>query len=99
MGASSKTGLLITWTSLALQMLATAGQFIAKDNPKAATKLLKQIKKSVKLLKTHPFTGRRTEFKGIRELVVLPNYIVSYRVNADTIQILQVWHVAQNRYH
>lgn len=80
-------------------MLAGAGQFIAKDNPKAATSLLKQIKKSVKVLKTNPFMGRRTEFEGIRELVVHPNYIVSYRVNADTVQVLQVWHVAQNRYH
>ena len=99
MGATSKTGLRITWTTLALQMLASAGQFIAKDNPKAATSLLKQIKTSVKLLQTHPFMGRRAEFEGIRELVVHPNYIVSYRVNADTVQILQVWHVAQNRYH
>jgi toxin ParE1/3/4 len=99
MGATSRTGLRITWTTLALQMLASTGQFIAKDNPKAATKLLKQIKKSAKLLQTHPFMGRRTEFEGIRELVVHPNYIVSYRVNADTVQILQVWHVAQNRYH
>lgn len=94
-----KTGLRITWTSLALQMLASAGQFIAKDNPKAATSLLKQIKRSVKLLQTHPFLGRRTEFEGVRELVVHPNYIVSYRVNTDAVQILQVWHVAQNRYH
>ena len=80
-------------------MLDETGQYISKDNPRAATSLLKQIRKSVKLLQTHPFMGRRTEFEGVRELVVHPNYIVSYRASADTVQILQVWHVAQNRYH
>jgi toxin ParE1/3/4 len=89
----------IVWTSLAAHMLDSTGQYVLKDNPKAATRLLKQIRKSVRLLKTHPFMGRRTEFEDVRELVVHPNYIVSYRVSTDTVQILQVWHVAQNRYH
>jgi len=99
MGAPSKKGLSIVWTSMAARMLDGTGEYIAKDNPKAATSLLKQIRKSVKLLQSHPFLGRRTEFENVRELVVHPNYIVSYRVSTDTVQILQVWHVAQKRYH
>jgi toxin ParE1/3/4 len=87
------------WTVMANRMLDGVGEYIAQDNPKAATKLLRQIRKSVNLLQTHPFMGRRTEFDGVRELVVHPNYLVSYRVSADTVQVLQVWHVAQQRYH
>lgn len=89
----------IVWTAMANRMLDGVGEYIAKDNPQAATKLLKQIRKSVNLLQTHPFMGRRTEFEGVRELVVHPNYLVSYRVGNDSVQILQVWHVAQQRYH
>jgi toxin ParE1/3/4 len=89
----------IVWTRVANLMLDGVGAYIAKDNPKAATKLLKQIRKSVKLLQAHPFMGRRTEFEGVRELVAHPNYLVSYRVSTDTVQVLQVWHVAQQRYH
>ncbi len=89
----------IVWTRMANLMLDGVGAYIAKDNPKAATKLLKQIRKNVKLLQTHPLMGRRTEFDGVRELVVHPNYLVSYRVSTDTVQVLQVWHVAQQRYH
>ncbi len=89
----------IVWTSMANRMLDGVGEYIAKDNPKAATKLLKQIRKSVKLLQSNPFLGRRTDFADLRELVVHPNYIVSYRVSADIVQVLQVWHVAQQRYH
>ena len=84
---------------MAIRTLDGVGEFIANDNPKAATSLLKLIRKSVKTLQTHPFMGRRTDFADVRELVVHPNYIVSYRVNARTVEILQIWHVAQLRYH
>jgi toxin ParE1/3/4 len=89
----------IVWTQWAIQQLDRAGQYIAQDNPQAAAKLLKKIRQSVKLLQRNPFLGRRTEFEGVRELVVHANYIVSYRVSHDTVEILQVWHAAQQRYH
>lgn len=89
----------IRWTGLATRTLLRIGDYVAQDNPKAVTKLLKQIRVSVKLLIRNPFLGRRTEFEGIRELVVHANYLVSYRVSNDTIEILQVWHAAQQRYH
>jgi toxin ParE1/3/4 len=89
----------IRWTQIATRTLLGAGEYISKDNPKAATKLLRQIRQTVKLLQRNPFLGRRTEFEGVRELVVHANYLVSYRVSNDTIDILQVWHAAQQRYH
>lgn len=89
----------ITWTRLAARQLDLVGEYIAKDNPRAATKLLKLVRKSASQLKQHPFMGRRTEFDHVRELVVHPNYLLSYRVSAEMIEILQVWHVAQSRYH
>lgn len=89
----------IRWIDLATRKLLQVGEYIAQDNPKAATKLLKQIRQTVKLLQRNPFMGRRTEFKGVRELVVHANYLVSYRVSNDTVEILQVWHAAQQRYH
>ncbi len=89
----------IFWTELATIRLSKIGDFVAQDNPRAATKLLKTIRKSVKLLERNPFMGRRTEFEAVRELVVHANYLVSYRVSSDLIEILQVWHSAQQRYH
>jgi toxin ParE1/3/4 len=89
----------VRWTDVATRKLLQVGEYIAQDNPKAATKLLKQIRQTVKLLQRNPFMGRRTEFEGVRELVVHANYLVSYRVSNDTVEILQVWHAAQQRYH
>ncbi len=55
--------------------------------------------KNANLLKKHPLMGRRTEFDDVRELVVHPNYLLSYRVSTQVVEVLQVWHVAQSRYH
>jgi toxin ParE1/3/4 len=89
----------LVWTLRALRQQDRIGTYIAKDNPPAATQLLKAIKKKSQMLTKHPFIGRRTEFDQVRELVVHTNYLLSYRVNAQRVEILQVWHVAQQRYH
>lgn len=89
----------LVWTARAARQLDGVGEYVAKDNPKAATRLLKSIRQSANMLKQNPFMGRRTEFDDVRELVVHPNYLLSYRVSSDVVEILQVWHVAQNRYH
>lgn len=89
----------LEWTDRATRELDRVGAYIAQDNPVAATKTLKAIRKSAMLLKRHPFMGRRTEFTDVRELVVHPNYLLSYRVSSDVVEVLQLWHAAQNRYH
>lgn len=72
---------------------------ISADNRVAANKLIQGFRKSAEVLKQHPLMGRRTEFDDTRQLVVHANYLLSYRVSATEVEILQVWHVAQNRYH
>ncbi len=89
----------IVWTALAVRSMDGIGEYISRDNPKAATQLLGQIRRSALLLKQNPFLGRRSEFNGVRELVVHPNYLLTYRVSTEAVEILQVWHAAQNRFH
>ncbi len=83
---------------MAVRQLDGVGEYVSRDNRAAATKLLKAIRKSAALLKQHPLMGRRVEGDA-RELVVHANYLLSYRVSATKVEILQVWHVAQQRYH
>lgn len=50
-------------------------------------------------MRHHPYTGRTGIEEGTRELVI-PNtpYVVVYRViQSEAIQILRIWHGAQNR--
>jgi toxin ParE1/3/4 len=45
-----------------------------------------------------PFTGRPTRVSGVRELVIAATpYVAVYRVEADTIVILNLFHTSQNR--
>lgn len=89
----------LLWTRRALAQLDKIATYIAEDNPAAASKLLAEIKRRAALLQQHPFAGRRSEVAEVRELVVHANYILSYRVSSQAVEIIQVWHAAQRRYH
>ena len=83
----------IKWVSLALDDLDAAGEFIARDNPKAAGRVLKRIWDAVQLLAEHPDAGRPGRVPGTRELVIADTpFIIPYRVVEKTVQILRVLH-------
>lgn len=85
---------------MAREDLRAIVQYIGKDNPTRARSFGKELQGKAELLARHPELGR-TGRPGlpdyVRELVVHPNYIVFYRVQAEarTVQILRVKHVAQ----
>ena len=83
----------IKWVRLALDDLDAAGEFIARDNPKAAGGVLKRIWNAVQLLAEHPDAGRSGRVPGTRELVIADTpFIIPYRVVENTVQILRVLH-------
>jgi toxin ParE1/3/4 len=49
----------------------------------------------VEQLVTHPALGRPGEVKGTRELVS-PPYVVVYRSTEEIVEILHIWHGAQD---
>ncbi len=80
----------VKWVRLALNDLDEAGEFIAQDNPEAASRVLKRIWDAVQMLADHPHAGR---VPGTRELVTAgTSFIIPYRVAENTIQILRVLH-------
>jgi len=50
-------------------------------------------------LTAHPFIGRRGDLEGTRELMLHRNYLLTCRVGSEAVEILQIWRVAQKRYH
>ncbi len=57
--------------------------------------MLRLIEASVLLLAEHPTPLRPGRVAGTREMVVHPNYIVVYRVNAGPVEIVSVVHARQ----
>jgi toxin ParE1/3/4 len=86
----------IIWRRAALNDLESIREYIAQDNPKAATRVRAAIRAAVDPLAKHPNLGRSGRVEGTRERIVvdLP-YIVVYRVREETVRILAVIHTSR----
>lgn len=86
----------LRWFSKAIADLISLRAYIAQDNPTAAAEVAERISKNVDLLIDQPGMGRAGRVEGTKELVISGTpYIVPYRVKKDEIQLLRVFHGAQ----
>ena len=86
----------IVWSESARLDLREIFEYIANENPNAARRLLGEIKKQALILIDNPQIGRAGRVEGTRELVLAgTNYILPYRVKANQVQILAVFHGAR----
>jgi len=88
----------VRWTDRASDDLFYIGLYISGDNPRASDRVVRTIFESCESLVDSPQRGRIGKKRGTRELVFAPlPYIAVYRVRGAVIEILSVWHGAQNR--
>jgi toxin ParE1/3/4 len=90
----------IRWTPAALADFQAVSAYIETQSGLAAANgVCRVIYDAVQVLRRFPESGRPGGEMGTRELVVaeIPSYIVIYRfVGPDGIQILRIWHGAQD---
>lgn len=86
----------IRWLDDAFADLDAVYSYIAADNPEAAGRVVSHIREAVRALGAMPERGRPGRISGTRELVI-PRmaYIVPYRKRGNAIEILRVFHGAQ----
>lgn len=87
----------LRWTSPAANDLYRIAQHIKKDNPSAAAKVSGVLYEGCDTLKKFPYRCREGRIAGTRELVFsnLP-YIVVYRIKEESVEILRIYHAAQD---
>ena len=86
----------LLWVRRAERSLQAIADAIAQDNPQAAYTLIMTIRAAAARLLDHPALGRPGRAPGTRELVVSGTpYILPYRVQGETVQILHVLHGAR----
>ena len=85
----------IRWTTEASDQLEAAIQRILDDNPTVARKVATVVIDRIEQLATFPGLGRPGEVNGTRELVISP-YVVVYRSTDELIEVLHIWHGAQD---
>jgi toxin ParE1/3/4 len=73
-------------------------RYIAAENPVAARQIGRELLLAGDSLAILPRRGRPGRLAGTRELVVMPPYLIVYRVSgADAVTILRIWNAAQDR--
>ncbi|MHB1674268.1 MAG: type II toxin-antitoxin system RelE/ParE family toxin [Acidobacteriaceae bacterium] len=86
----------IVWSPRAVQHLIAIRASIAEDSPDAAQGVAAKIITSVEKLALYPSRGRAGRVAGTRELVVPGTaYILPYRVKADRLEIIAIFHGRQ----
>ncbi|MDR5740244.1 MULTISPECIES: type II toxin-antitoxin system RelE/ParE family toxin [unclassified Caballeronia] len=89
--------MLVDWRPRARRSLQSIYDHIEEDNPAAADFVFEALIAAAASLPDHPYVYREGRKPNTREMVVMPNYIIVYRVKRDRIQIVNVLH-ARRRY-
>lgn len=87
----------VNFTRRALRDLANIRAYIADDNPSAASRMAIEIVAACDRLEYFPERGRPGSRRGTRELTTVWPYVIVYRISGTRIDILAIWHGAQDR--
>jgi toxin ParE1/3/4 len=85
----------LRWTGVASRDLESIEEYVSRDNPGAAIKVVLEIIRQIEMLGRHPGIGRPGRVEGTRELVIVGLlYVVPYCIEGDTVIVLRVLHGA-----
>ncbi|NIM18546.1 MAG: type II toxin-antitoxin system mRNA interferase toxin, RelE/StbE family [Candidatus Aminicenantes bacterium] len=86
----------VRWLLKAVNDLEDLQEYIAFDNPYAASRQVEIILEAAARLEENPYIGRDGRVKGTRELVIPKTpFIAAYRIKDDVVEILRVLHGAR----
>jgi toxin ParE1/3/4 len=77
--------------------LISIRNYIREQNPNAARRVGRRLIDARPSLSAFPSRGRPGLVSGTRENVTVWPYVIVYRVTAAEVQIVRVWHGAQDR--
>ena len=86
----------IVWTEQAISDLAEIEHYVEQDKPEAAKRVAAHLLSGVEHLAEFPHLGKQGRRPGTRELVI-PPYVITYRLRPDRLEILSVWHGRRSR--
>jgi len=87
----------IRWTIPAADDLASIKDYLQQHFPHFAEPTVRTIYQRIRSLRASPHRGRPGHLNGTRELPLVPlPYVVVYSVKADAVEILHIYHGAQD---
>lgn len=88
----------IRWTPPAAADLHSISNYLKEHHPQYRQPSMRKLYEKIRALKDAPYLGRPGRVQGTREILFPPlPYIAVYRVHEQSIEILRIYHTAQNR--
>jgi toxin ParE1/3/4 len=88
----------IRWTPAAAADLEHINDYLKERHPHYRQRTMRKLYEAVQSLKKFPHLGRMGREDGTRELLFPPMpYIAVYRVKEQSIEVLRIYHAAQDR--
>lgn len=88
----------IRWTPAAAADLQHISDYLKEHYPHYRQATMRKLYETIRGLKDAPHRGRPGREAGTREILFPPMpYIAIYRVREQSIEILRIWHTAQDR--
>ena len=90
--------MLIRWTPAAAADLQQINDYLNDHHPSYRQPTMRKLYEFVSALKKWPQRGRIGREEGTRELLFSPlPYVAVYRVTEESIEVLRIYHTAQDR--
>ena len=88
----------IRWTPAAAADLQNISDYLKEHHPQYRQPTMRKLYETIRSLKQWPGRGRLGSEEGTREILFQPlPYVAVYRVTETTIEVLRIYHGAQNR--
>jgi toxin ParE1/3/4 len=88
----------IRWTPAAAADLQVISDYLKEHHPHYRQPTMRKLYDAIRALKQWPGRGRIGREGGTRELLFTPMpYVAVYRVTEQTIEVMRVYHAAQDR--
>jgi addiction module RelE/StbE family toxin len=88
----------IRWTPAAAADLEHIHDYLKKRHPAYLEPTIRKLYDAIRALKEGPDRGRPGREEGTREILFPPMpYVAVYRVREETIEVLRIYHAAQDR--
>lgn len=91
----------LVWSAAALADLDRFADFLHQRHPRLATVVAEEIRQKTESLLAHPLLGRpvagREEYRQVVLRVLGADYVFLYRVGAERVTVLRVFHAREAR--
>ena len=88
----------IRWTPAAAADLEHINEYLKEHHPRYREPTMRKLYETIRTLKDAPHRGKPGREEGTREIFFPPMpYVAVYRVREQSIEVLRIYHTAQNR--